>query len=305
MSFDLANLKTFAMDQPVARIVVAETSGSAPREAGASMVLCGSRMIGTIGGGALEHGAIKRARETFHLGRDRLDKLALGPSLGQCCGGAVTLVTEIWDQDRLCAISGSWVARPLPGRAARNRAPEPPADLSGPIVNENWLIEPVSRPGRSVWIFGAGHVGRAVASTVSSLPGTDVTLIDDAAERFPPGLPEDIQTLVVANPADAVTLAPPETTFLVMTYSHPMDLDICHRALSREFAVLGLIGSATKRARFRSRLKELGHRPQILDRMECPIGDPMLGKHPQAIALGVATNLLKRSMEPASLEHVE
>ncbi len=90
-----------------------------------------------------------------------------------------------------------------------------------------------------------------------------------------------------------MSLAPSHAEHLILTYSHALDLELCHRILSRSFGALGLIGSATKRARVRNRLAALGHGPEQIERMQCPIGDPGLGKHPQAIALGVAAEFLK------------
>jgi xanthine dehydrogenase accessory factor len=94
--------------------------------------------------------------------------------------------------------------------------------------------------------------------------------------------------------------APRDAHHLIVTYSHALDLDLCHAALSRGFASAGVIGSATKWARFRRRLAQLGHAPAAIDRIDCPIGDPRLGKHPQAIALGVAARLLVRRADMAT-----
>lgn len=304
MSFDLEALRRATEAGPVARVVVAETAGSVPRETGAAMLVTAANVTGTIGGGALEWEAIARARVCLSGGREETRRIPLGPGLGQCCGGAVTLVTELWDARRLDTIQSDAVARPLPGRtnaasisvlrilaAARSSGASP---ASG--ITDGWLIEPVTKPTRPVWIYGAGHVGRAMAAVLAPLPGIAVTLIDDAPQRFPDPMPEGVTQLVAANPADAVAYAPGEATHLVLTYSHALDLEICHRVLSRDFGHLGLIGSATKRARFRTRLAQLGHGTAQIDRMQCPIGDPALGKHPQAIAVSVAAELLKPAL---------
>jgi xanthine dehydrogenase accessory factor len=103
-----------------------------------------------------------------------------------------------------------------------------------------------------------------------------------------------------ADPALLADHAPSGAEHLVLTYSHALDLELCHRLLSRGFGRLGLIGSATKWARFRSRLAALGHSPAQIARIDCPIGDPGLGKHPQAIAIGVAGALLRRPATIAS-----
>lgn len=297
---------TFAPDEirrlaPVARVVVAETKGSVPREVGASMLVTANAVEGTIGGGALEFEAINSARVDLMARTDRLERIPLGPSLGQCCGGAVSLLTEIWDENRLNALVSNVIARPLPGksqaqplavkRVLTNHRSK--GTMPGPGIVSGWMIEPVTHPRRSIWVWGAGHVGRAIVSVLAPLPELEVVWVDTAVERFPTDIPTNVRTLIAENPASLVILAPVHAEHLVLTFSHALDLELCHAVLSQSYARLGLIGSATKRARFRSRLRALGHTSAQIDRMECPIGDPALGKHPQAIALGVAAAILK------------
>jgi xanthine dehydrogenase accessory factor len=119
-----------------------------------------------------------------------------------------------------------------------------------------------------------------------------LTWIDTAPDRFPADIPPGVTDVVAANPADLAPHAPPDAHHLILTYSHDLDFRLCAALLSRGFASCGLIGSATKWARFRSRLQALGHAPAEIGRITCPIGDPALGKHPQAIALGVAVAIL-------------
>lgn len=305
MSFDRDTLRAALADHgPLARVVIAAVEGSAPREAGASMLVWDGGQSGTIGGGTLEFEAARRARAALAAGRDRIDREPLGPALGQCCGGAVTLVTEIWTESRLGTIEGEVVARPAPGgpramplavRRLLSDARSKGRSVAPGLV-AGWLIEPVSRPVRTVWIWGAGHVGRAIVATLASLPGLGITWIDTSADRFPESIPEGVTRLVAANPGDLVAYAPGDAEHLILTYSHALDLDLCHRLLAHGFKRCGLIGSATKWARFRSRLGQLGHSDASVARIDCPIGDPALGKHPQAIAVGVAHGLLRKGI---------
>ncbi len=302
MSFDLAALRAaVAAHGPVARVVVAAAEGSTPREAGAAMVVRAEGQTGTIGGGALEFAAAARAREALAEGRDRLDRAPLGPALGQCCGGAVTLLTEVWTAARLAALSGEVIARRAPGgaetmplsitrllAAARNRGERP-----GPVLKDGWMVEPVSRPVRQLWVWGAGHVGRAIVTTLAPLPDFSIAWIDTSADRFPDPIPEGATRIVAANPALLLPHAPRDAEHLILTYSHALDLELCHGLLAHGFAACGLIGSRTKWARFRSRLAALGHPEAWVASIRCPIGDPSLGKHPQAIAVGVAHQLLR------------
>ena len=230
------------------RITVTRTAGSVPRGPGTQMMVWADRTTGTIGGGALEWQAMAEARAMLRDGRAAGKvTLPLGPALGQCCGGSVTLDFAVAE-----------------GLEAA--------------------------PGAPLWIWGAGHVGRALVGVMAPLPDWEITWVDTAADRFPADAP--VTTLVAADPARAVAHAPDDAHHLILTYSHEIDLALCHAILSRPFGSAGLIGSATKWARFRHRLAALGHAPAHIARIACPIGDPSLGKHPQAIAIGVAMAML-------------
>ena len=229
------------------RITVTKTAGSVPREAGTQMLVWADRIDGTIGGGTLEWQAMTEARKMLRDGRKTHSaRIPLGPALGQCCGGAVTL---LWEEAETMNLPN---ARPL-------------------------------------WIYGAGHVGAALVHVIHALPDFNITWIDTHLDRFPKTA---VTTFVAADPALAVKHAPIDADHLILTYSHEMDLALCHAVLQQPFHSAGLIGSATKWARFKTRLAALGHRPSQISRIACPIGDPSLGKHPSAIALGVATAMI-------------
>lgn len=229
------------------RITVTKTAGSVPREAGTQMLVWPDRTQGTIGGGTLEWQAMAEARRMLQVGRKTHSaRIPLGPAMGQCCGGSVSL---LWEEAKT---------------------------LDAP-------------PARPLWIYGAGHVGRALVNVMAPLPEFEITWVDTHADRFPD---TQVTTLVAADPALVVKHAPTDADHLILTYSHDMDLALCHAVLSHAFHSAGLIGSATKWARFKTRLAALGHSPAQISRIACPIGDPSLGKHPAAIALGVATAMI-------------
>ncbi|OYX21524.1 MAG: xanthine dehydrogenase accessory protein XdhC [Rhodobacterales bacterium 32-66-9] len=297
----------------VARVVIAGVEGSSPREVGASMLVWDQGQSGTIGGGALEFEAALRARtwlaslaltpSLFPSGEKetvspRVEPIALGPSLGQCCGGAVVLWTEVFEAvpEAVAGVVARGVGEmPLAvGRvlaAARGQGVRPVAGLVS-----GWLVEPIAEAERQVWIWGAGHVGRALVSVLAPVPGVALTWVDVAAERFPDSVPEGVTMVPADDPAMLADHAPLAAEHLVLTFSHALDLELCHRLLLRGFRSCGLIGSATKWGRFRSRLKALGHQAAEIGRIRCPIGDPSLGKHPQAIAVGVVAELLRAPM---------
>ena len=308
MSFDITDLERILSDTDrVARVLVVDVAGSAPREAGAAMLVWKGGRSGTIGGGALEFEAEAAARNRLaaNLHKPRLLRQPLGPGLGQCCGGSVLLLTEVYDGQHLQKIKGSLeasgeYARPVfeGGKTPPDTVLEPSTELARnraaakPVLKDGWIIEQLARSDRNIWVFGAGHVGRAIVSAVSPLPDFAITWVDVDAARFPEPIPGNVDRLVSVNPADAVAHAPRNAEHLILTYSHAFDLDICNRILAREFRFAGLIGSASKWARFRKRLIEFGHDPTQVDRIRCPIGDPSLGKHPWSIAVGVAACLI-------------
>lgn len=276
------------------------------------MLVWGSGQSGTIGGGALEFRAVGEARQMLARNEPgRVTRHALGPGLGQCCGGVVDLVSEIWDQPRLDAITGGVVARlvaapagkaeaalmPFVIRRALARARKGLAWQGGPLLIAGWLAEPLEDLPCPLWIWGAGHVGRALVAVFRPLPDFALTWIDTTRERFPETLPSELDALWAADPAALVRHAPPDAQHLIVTFSHALDLELCHRLLLQKTGGIGLIGSVTKWARFRNRLAALGHAAAEISRITSPIGDMSLGKHPQAIAVGVAVQLLKRKRE--------
>ena len=295
--FDLSALSSaLAAHGRVARVVIAAHDGSSPREVGAAMLVWDQGQSGTIGGGALEFAAAAKARALLAGGGRSVERVALGPSIGQCCGGAVTLWTEVYEA----------VPEPVAGVVARGSGTMPLAVKRllvaargqglrpEPGLVQGWLVEPVAEAERQVWIWGAGHVGRALVAVLAPLPGIAITWVDTGPERFPEAMPEGVTPVWAAAPEALVAHAPGTAEHLIVTYSHALDLELCHRLLGRGFRWLGLIGSATKWARFRSRLAALGHSPGAINKITCPIGDVSLGKHPQAIAIGVALQLLKK-----------
>ena len=241
-------------------IEIIATKGSAPRDAGTAMKVTPDALFGTIGGGALEHQAIAHAR--FMLATDAPETrqtIPLGPGLGQCCGGSVRLLFT---------------------RQAR------PVDADVFIAA---YCLPATYPPRPLWVWGAGHVGRAVVQQAATTGAFNITWVDSARTRFPTDIPPSVTALPAAQMPHLMPHAPRDAHHLIMTYSHDIDLAVCAAALRHGFGFCGLIGSATKWARFGTRLRALGLDPTTIT---CPIGDPALGKHPQQIAAGTLRALL-------------
>ena len=231
-------------------VTILRVQGSAPRDVGTSMQVFAEGQSGTIGGGALEWEATALARDMLNQSQPDMQRvMPLGPDLGQCCGGTVTLG----------------------------------------FVRGGPATQPTQPP---LWIWGAGHVGRAIAEVMAPFEDRTLTVIDTTTDRMPKKLPQGVIPLVASDPTRVVQHAPNDADHLILTYSHDIDLALCDALLRHRFGSVGLIGSDTKWTRFRRRLHAMGHAPEKIARIACPIGDPLLGKHPQAIALSVATAML-------------
>ncbi|NOD36778.1 MULTISPECIES: xanthine dehydrogenase accessory protein XdhC [unclassified Ruegeria] len=298
MGFDLEALREAVETHGrVVRVVIAGIKGSSPREVGAAMLVWKDGQSGTIGGGTLEYQAAEAARAQTRS--SRLTHHALGPGMGQCCGGAVSLLSEVYDRAALETLDETLIARATSGEEMPLSVKRVLATARGqgitpePQMVDGWMIEPVHKPNRNLWIWGAGHVGRALVDVLSPLPDLAITWIDTGLDRFPDTIAAGVTSVPATKPAELVRHAPTDAEHLVLTYSHNLDLELCNRLLLHDFRFAGLIGSATKWARFRSRLAALGHSPERISRITCPIGDPNLGKHPQMIAVGVAAQLLR------------
>ncbi|MEL7310805.1 MAG: xanthine dehydrogenase accessory protein XdhC [Pseudomonadota bacterium] len=248
--------------EQVISISIARVRGSAPRDVGTTMLVTQHRCIGTIGGGQLEFSAIDTARRWLQ----QTDKAAsferrvpLGSDCGQCCGGVVTLNYRRWTDSRL--------------PEATEADPNPLAD---------------------VVIFGAGHVGRALAQVLATLD-TKVWVVDSRADQLALLTDGVAAPLLAANPLDAIAQCAHGAAVVVMTHDHDLDLALCEALLQRDdWCYLGLIGSRTKARRFDKKLRAAGISDADLSRLTCPIGLPGLtGKHPGEIAVAVTAEILQ------------
>ena len=289
-------------------VTLAEAHGSSPREAGARMVVRpDGAFSGTIGGGALEWIALAEAQSMLAKAEDfrRLNK-ALGPDLGQCCGGRVVVTLERFaaaDRQTVGTLAqaernGSFVtiAAASSGRPVRNLAAgedTPARDALYTRLRDGRVVERFGQDTTPLYLFGAGHVGRALALALAPLPFR-VTWIDPRPGAFPPHIPGNVACVNDTPPVEVLARAPDGALVAVMTHSHALDLDLVAAALKgRRFPYVGLIGSATKRARFVSTLSKLGIAKDDLDRLICPIGLlEIRDKTPAAIAASIVAQLL-------------
>ncbi len=264
-----------------------------------------------------------------------LQSYPLGPKLAQCCGGMVRLLFErfghreisqlkscdIQQKDVSPAPCGGLLVRQVTTRTpvchcdhrqSAHTFPLPvagvisqmlsgqrqiePALIGKPDHRQTYFIEPVSRLQFPLFVYGAGHVGRAIVKIAADLP-FQIHWVDTHAHRFPETLPDNVVRVVAREPSLIAKSSPANAFHLVLTHSHALDFDICHELLSRhDFRFAGLIGSATKRARFMKRLSESGISQDALSRLTCPIGIAALkGKAPTTIAVSVAAQLIEQT----------
>lgn len=187
-------------------------------------------------------------------------------------------------------LSGAQAKQPIHIKPRKQKsATHESADLP-----QSWFIEPIAQQRSTLYLYGAGHVGRALIHVLRDLPFT-IHWVDTARPRFPDIVPDYAQIHVAPNPTEIAAQAEPNALHLIMTFSHALDLALCHTILARQnFKALGLIGSQTKRARFYKKLRQAGLTDQDLARLTCPIGLELIqGKEPPIIAIAVAGQLIQ------------
>lgn len=184
----------------------------------------------------------------------------LGPEIGQCCGGRV-------------------------GVSLRHVDAAQRAVLSAQVDAEDAALP-------HVYVFGAGHVGRALAQMLALLP-VQVMVIDTRREELEL-LPAHINAKAVAMPEAVVRSAPQGSSFVILTHDHALDFLIAQEALARtDSPYVGMVGSRTKRARFSSWYVGEGGDAKALDRLVLPIGQQGLGdKRPEVIAALAAAEIM-------------
>ena len=244
---------------PVMLVSVDSIIGSTPREPGAKMLVTAGQQYGTIGGGNLEFQACRIARDQLSLGEPGgLRRFPLGAGLGQCCGGLVNLMFERLDE------------------------------------MSDWSRAEIDERRSDLYLFGAGHVGSALVRVLEDLP-FDIHWIDTRDGMLPNAPAAGVDTICTDTPESEIDAAPAGSYFVVMTHDHALDQCLCEQILQRDdFAYFGLIGSASKRRNFETRMRRRGIDPSRFARMTCPIGvDGIAGKQPAQIAIAVAAEILQ------------
>jgi len=256
------DIRAFLNKRPDSVLIeVTDVRGSAPRDAGAWMLVARDMIFRTIGGGQLEYMAIDHARKILLGGKDSPMDVPLGPEIGQCCGGRVALGFK---------------------RVNRGFAEELVTKVDAEIA---------MRP--HVYVFGAGHVGDALAYALSLTPVRVILVDTREAELMAVDAP-GVETCLAAMPEQVVRSAPPASAFIVLTHDHALDFLIVAEALQRRDAVyVGMIGSKTKKATFKNWLKNEFGSADLFESLVCPVGGAVVkDKRPEVIAALAAAEVL-------------
>ena len=289
-------------NQPMARLILLEIKGSSPREAGAEMLITQTTHRGTIGGGALEYQAMQIAASQL-ASPDMTDfkrvihHFALGPDLGQCCGGHVTVLIEYYPPSILPDLQALKAQAPYAyGHDVKTQnlpfaiayTDDNGTDLFYDKAEAS-LIIPAKRADMPLYIYGAGHVGRALMAVTHDL-GLKRIWVDEAPSRFPDDVPSDVMIVPASDMALIAEHAPQGALHIIVTYSHAFDEAITYALLAKgDFGEIGLIGSRTKRARFAKRFAQAGITDEMIDKLHCPVGIAAItGKSPVHVALAIA-----------------
>lgn len=319
-----AALRSAEVAELAVLVTIAAAKGSTPRVPGTRMLVMRDGIVGSVGGGQLEFEIIAHARKLIAQGApaSTREHFILGPDLRQCCGGALDVVLEpitpqslpwlqqvlAWDCDSRFWESSLVLGAPSAARRVRlaDMAPAEPGTARLRKTDDGTILaEQSGAPWPLLYLFGAGHVGRALVHLLADLP-YHVIWSDGRPDIFPDAIPVNVRVDAGEMNAEMIKAAPEGAHFLVMTHSHALDFEIV-QALLRDgrFASLGLIGSDTKRARFVQRLREGGIPERDVARLQCPIGlAGIKSKVPAVIAIAVVAELLLRS-EAVVSERVE
>ncbi len=304
------NIVRFIESQGSCTIVtVVELFGSGPREIGARLIVApDGSFVGTIGGGTLEWQALAGAQAMLPTEANSLSerKYGLGPDLGQCCGGFVTLSfetlvkSELKFSRRACEAESRgplWIKAEYANNRVKREIIDP-LKVGKPVFFYEPGLTILAKFGNAptpIYLFGAGHVGKALVKILPTL-STRTVWLDSRNIADNESLPANVEFRKPEDPVSEIGAMPDDAYVFVMTHSHALDFDLCLTALSADrFRYVGVIGSKTKKARFESRLREAGITEAQMKLFHSPLGLGSIGgKEPAVIAVSIAADLILR-----------
>ena len=303
-------------------VTIIADQGSAPRGAGSQM-LVGSdgRILGTIGGGAVEGRAEAMARQLLQEQRSfcHLFQLHNGAreNIGMVCGGDVQVLfqyipgtSDVWQTlagkllERISRRQSGWLALKTDGSAPSLITGSGETVLGDPVPGkftpEGWKPEhskaifclPLPIGERAI-IFGGGHCAQALAPLLHNV-GFRVTIFEEREEY---GCRENFPTVENIIIGDYTKLHDhlqftSEDYIVIMTNGHSFDLEVQDQVLRGEFAYVGVIGSRKKTAAVNQKLRERGVSEASIARVHSPIGVSIKAVTPEEIGISITGELI-------------
>ena len=243
----------------IVKVKITNIKGSAPTKVNDIMLISLESIYGTIGGGNLEHLVIKESHNllTKDIKKKKLN-VPLGPGIGQCCGGYVELVLTL-HKNSIEAIKGETAMK---------------------------------KKKNNLYVFGAGHIGQSLISYVKDLD-FNTFVIDSREEFLNMNNYKNINYLLSKEPWRIINRLEKNSYYVILTHSHDYDFKILNEILKKNFVFAGLIGSNTKKRRFNKRFIDNGHRKELINKIECPIGIKIgASKDPTEIAFSIISRLI-------------
>ena len=253
--------KNINFNSALIKAKVMNALGSTPNKIDDFMLIAENDIFGTIGGGTLEFQVISKAKELLINNKEEnILKVPLGPGIGQCCGGFVEI--------KLTKHS----------------------NFKNAIKNE--VFADINK--LDLYIFGAGHIGQSLITKTKFL-NFNTYLIDSRESFLKQNNLKHINYLLSSKPWEIVSHLNDKSMYVIVTHSHDYDFKIVNEILKiNSFSYLGLIGSDTKRSKFYKRLDQLGHKKQLIDQLECPIGASIgKSKDPEEISVSILARIIE------------
>ncbi|MGI5824293.1 MAG: XdhC family protein [Bacillota bacterium] len=330
--------KQIAKGNDLVLVSVIASSGSTPRGTGAKMLINkNGRVIGTVGGGAVEYRSEQIAAEVLKERKSKTEFFRLKPNqvadIGMICGGDVLiwfqylraddkqtleildaiellqkqreqswLFTEITPecQTGLIIYSETTGLMGFDGTEAEAAALVEKLDhKSGKkeINGRKFQIEPLVQAGK-VYIFGGGHVAQELVPTLARVHFHCVVM-DDRAEFAKPELFLGVEETIHGdfNQINEILDIHENDFAVVMTRGHKDDQLVQEKLLKTPAYYIGVIGSARKTKAVFGRLKEKGFTDEDLQRITTPIGLDIKSETPAEIAVSIAAQMIMRRAE--------
>ena len=253
--------KNINFNSALVKAKVMNALGSTPNKINDFMLIAENDIFGTIGGGTLEFQVINEAKKLLiNNNKENSLKIPLGPGIGQCCGGFVEI--------KLTAHSNFKNA------------------IKNEIFDESNKLD--------LYIFGAGHIGQSLITKTKFL-NFNTYLIDSRESFLKQNNLKHVNYLLSSRPWKILNYLNKKSMYVIVTHSHDFDFKIANEILKiNNFYYLGLIGSDTKRNKFYKRLEKLGHKKQLINQLECPIGASIgKSKDPEEISFSILARMIE------------